>query len=112
MKLTRLLLVFSLGVVSGLVMGCETPVAGRHGPAAIAAGEAVWIRDGEPIEFEKEKWFPQDGVETLLDNEVYLVGRYRGVPFYVEKIDVRPYDRLYTYFGEHQYRYFEKRKQP
>ena len=72
--------------------------------------EAEWIRNGEPIEFDGKLWYPQDGVENLLDAEVYLLGEYRGVQFFVEKSDVKPYDRLYTKFGRNRYRYFELKK--
>ena len=71
--------------------------------------EPAWIRNGEPIEFEDELWFPRDGVETLMDTEVIQVGEYRSVLFFVDKVDVRPYDRLYTKFGKNKFRYFERR---
>ena len=71
--------------------------------------EVEWIRQGEPVEFEKESWYPQDGIENLLDSEVLFIGDYRGVQVFVEKIDVRPYDRLYTKFGPNQFRYYEKK---
>ena len=73
--------------------------------------EAEWIRNGEPIEFEKQLWYPVDDVEHLLDSEVILMGEYRTVQIFVEKVDVRPYERLYTKFGSNQFRYFEKEKQ-
>ena len=76
----------------------------------VQSTEPVWIRNGEPIEFEGELWYPMDGVETLLDAEVYILGEYRGVQFFVDKVDVRPYDRLYTKFGKNAFRYFEKRE--
>ena len=72
--------------------------------------EAQWIRNGDPIEFENELWYPQDGVETLLDSEVYLLGEYKGVQFFAEKVDVRPWERLYTKFGRNKFRYYEKHK--
>ncbi len=72
--------------------------------------EAEWIRNGEPIEFEKESWYPVDDVEHLLDSEVIPVGEYRGVQIFVEKVDVRPYERLYSKFNVNQFRYFEKKK--
>ncbi len=70
--------------------------------------EARWIREGESIEFEGEKWYPQDSLDYLRDDEVYYLGDYRNVQFFVEKIDVRPYDRLYTKFGQYQFRVFQK----
>ena len=72
--------------------------------------EAEWIRKGEPISFEGELWYPQDGIETFLDSEIYLLGEYQEVQFFVEKLDVRPYKRLYTKFAHNQYRYFEKKE--
>ena len=72
--------------------------------------EAQWIRNGEPIEFANELWYPQDGVETLLDSEVYLLGEYKGVQFFAEKIDVFPLERIYTKFGRNKFRYYEKHK--
>ncbi len=73
--------------------------------------EPAWIRNGEPIKFEGAQWYPTDGVENLLDSEVYSVGEYRGVPFFVEKIDIRPYNRLYTKFDKNKFRYFKKREE-
>ena len=91
--------------------GCQT---GRSGNTNVnvfllSASEADWIRNGEPIEFEKEKWYPQDGIESLLDSEVYIMGEYRGVQFFVDRTDVRPYNRLYTKFGKNKFRYFKKK---
>ena len=70
--------------------------------------EAEWIRNGEPVEFEGEKWYPADALENLLDSEVYLIGEYRDVSLFVDMTDVRPYERLYTRFGRNKYRFFEK----
>ena len=71
--------------------------------------EPVWIRNGEPLEFEGELWYPVDGVESLLDSEIYLLGEYRNIQFFIDKVDVRPYNRLYTKFGKNKFRYFKKR---
>ena len=73
--------------------------------------EADWIRNGQPLEFEGEMWYPQDGIESLLDAEVLLLGEYQGVQIFVDKQDVRPFNRLYTKFNKNQFRYFEKQKQ-
>lgn len=70
--------------------------------------EADWIRQGEPIEYAGELWYPVDVLENLLDSEMYLLGEYRNVQFFISKEDIRPYDRLYTKFGLHKYRVFEK----
>jgi len=90
--------------------GCQTTKrnVGQLHTYRLAASEAEWIRNGEPIEFEGEKWYPADGTESLLDSEGYLTGEYRGVQFFVDKIDVRPYDRLYTKFSKNKFRYFTK----
>ena len=77
----------------------------------MAAVEAEWIRNGEPIEFEEELWYPADSVEGFLDSEMMLVGTYRNVQFFIDKVDVRPYDRLYTKFSRNQFRFYEKRKE-
>lgn len=70
--------------------------------------EPVWVRNGEPIVFEAEDWFPTDEVENLLDSEVYEAGMYRDIPFFIEKADIRPYDRVYTHFSRNRYRAFEQ----
>lgn len=75
----------------------------------IPAVEAPWIRNGEPIEYEGELWYPADGTESLQDSEVFLIGEQRGIQFFVDKLDVRPYNRLYTKFGRNKFRYFKKR---
>ena len=70
--------------------------------------EAGWIVKGEPVVFEGQQWAAQDYVDILLDSEVVLVGEYNGVQLFVEKIDVRPYDRLYTKFGVNKFRVLTK----
>ena len=100
--------VFSLFFVLWLCVGCSRTLETAQ-LYPVPAEEAEWIRQGEPIEFEGERWYPVDGVENLLDSEVYLAGEYRGVQIFVEKMDVRPYDRLYTKFEKNRFRYFEKR---
>jgi len=90
--------------------GCQTPQgnAGRIHGYPYPSSEANWIRNGEPIEFEGKLWYPADGIETLLDPEVHIVSEYRGVQVFVDKVDVRPYNRLYTKFGTNKFRYFKK----
>src|SRR3989338_4184938 len=78
----------------------------------VSSVEAQWIRDGEPLEFEGERWYPADGTEGFLDAEVYSLGEYRGVQFFADKVDVRPFERLYTKFGKNRFRYFERSKSP
>ncbi|MFA5087558.1 MAG: hypothetical protein WC552_00825 [Candidatus Omnitrophota bacterium] len=100
-----------LGILLAILAGCSTAKGnvGRMATYAVSPCEADWIRNGEPIEFEGEKWYPQDSMEILLDAEVYLLGEYHGVQFFIEKVDVRPYSRLYTKFGRTKFRIFEKR---
>lgn len=109
MKKTKtLFIILMLGVI---VSGCRT-VKGNVGEMPsypFPAREAQFILNGEPIEFEGEFWFPADDTESLLDSEIFLLGEYRGVQFFIEKTDVRPYKRLYTKFGRNKYRYFETR---
>ena len=76
----------------------------------MTALEAEWIRNGEPLEFEDELWYPVDGIEGFLDSEMSLVGEYLGVQFFVDKVDVRPFERLYTKFSRNKFRFFEKRQ--
>ena len=73
--------------------------------------EPEWIRNGEPIKFDGELWHPLDGLESFVDSEVYLAGEYRGVQFFVDKVDVKPYDRIYTKFGKNKFRVFERREE-
>lgn len=80
---------------SGLIQSYGSPVI-----------EAAWIRNGQPLIFENHEWYPVDDTETLLDNEVFQVGEYQGVAVFVEKIDARPYDRLYTKFAKGRFRYY------
>ena len=103
---------YVLMIAGFLLTGCLGAGQGNLGRVQIykvPVVEAEWIRNGEPIEFEKEMWYPADGVENLLDPDVVQVQEYRGVEVFIEKIDVRPYDRLYTKFGSNQFRYFEKK---
>lgn len=70
--------------------------------------EPVWIRHAEPVEFEAAAWFPTDNVENLLDHEVYQAGVYRDVPFFIDRTDVRPFERIYVRFAPNRYRACEK----
>jgi len=90
--------------------GCQGAVGniGQLQSYSVGATEAGWIRNGEPIEFEEEFWYPKDEVESLQDIEMHMLGEYRGVQFFVEKTDVRPYNQLYTKFGRNRFRSFEK----
>ena len=94
------------------IVGCQSTGGniGHIQSYPIADIEAEWIRNGEPIEFEKEFWYPADSIESFLDSEMSLLGEYRGVQFFIDKVDVRPYDRLYTKFSRNKFRFFEKRQ--
>ena len=93
-----------------VLTGCSTTRMSNGGQMEMYSApeeETEWIRNGEPIEFDGKLWYPQDGIENLLDSEVYLMGEYRGVQFFAEKTDVKPYAHLYTKFAKNRYRYFE-----
>ncbi len=95
-----------------LLAGCQTAGGnvGHIQSFSLSGMEADWIRNGEPIKFEDQLWYPADNVEGFRDSEMHLVGEYRGVQLLVDKVDVRPYDRLYTKFGKNKFRFFEKRR--
>jgi hypothetical protein len=92
--------------------GCvTTPVRKQQGVHFVApVKESEWIRNGEPVEFEGEMWYPQDDIEILEDSEMLLIGNYEETQLFIEKVDVRPYNRLYTKFGQHKFRIFKKLK--
>ncbi len=71
--------------------------------------EAAWVRNGDPIDYDGAKWFAVDDVENLLDSEVYQIAEYKDVQIFVDKIDAKPYDRLYTKFSKNKFRYYERR---
>ena len=71
--------------------------------------ESGWIRNGEPIVLEKEKWYPMRDVEDLTDAEVYQIGEYKNVQIFVDKVDVKPYQRIYTKFAKNKFRYFMRK---
>ena len=111
MKIRHFLFLFFILVFCG----CTTTRSGNRGQLQtfpVYTSEPEWIRNGEPLEYEGELWYPQDGVEGLLDSEVMYMGEYRGIQFFIDKIDVRPFDRIYTKFAKNKFRYFEKRPEP
>lgn len=93
--------------------GCTPPQQMKHHKDVLSAYtgslEPEWIRNGDPLEFEGTKWYPKDDVETFLEDEVYPVGTYKGLQIFVDKVDVRPFDRLYTKFDDTKYRVFMRR---
>jgi len=94
-----------------LISGCQSTSgnAGRLYDHSQTSTEEAWIRDGKPIEFESELWYPADGIESFLDSEMYFVMEYKGIDVLIDKVDVRPYERLYTKFDRNKFRFFEKR---
>ena len=93
------------------MVGCASTKrnAGMMAKYRVPESEADWIRDGEPIKFEEMLWYPEDRFDVLLDSEVYYVEDYRGVPFFVQKIDVKPYNYMYTKFGRNKFRVYLKK---
>lgn len=104
MNFKNVILVFIIFILSGCISSGEKIAEIYPWPKI----EAEWIRDAEPIEFEDEFWYPVDNIENLLDEEMLLMGEYNSVKFFVEKKDIKPYERLYTKFGPHKYRIFER----
>ena len=99
-------------ILAGSGGGCTTVSSDNGGvvqsyPAPVI--EAGWIRNGEPIEFDGHKWYPANDYEVLQDQEVFQVTEYKGVQVFVEKIAVKPYERIFTKFDKNKFRYFERR---
>ena len=108
-------MVYSIACLLCLVfcLGCAHLNAGNDGQLQsypVGAIEAGWIRNGDPAEFDGDKWYPVNDVESLTDSEVYQVGEYKGVQIFVEKIETKPYSRIYTKFEKNKFRYFERKK--
>ena len=96
----------------GFLGGCAAMNSGNDGqvqsyPTPVI--EAQWIRNGDPIEYDGYKWYPGNDYEVLQDSEVLQIGEYKGVQIFVEKIAVKPYERIYTKFDKNKFRYFERR---
>lgn len=100
--------VMALVLMMGLT-GCHS-VRSRSNDALNAAQwvEPAWVRNAEPVEFEGQSWFPTDNVENLLEYEVYQAGVYRDRPFFIDRQDVRPFERIYIRFAPDKYRACEK----
>ncbi len=99
-----------LFILTGFLGGCASVNSGNNGqvqsyPSPVI--EAGWIRDGEPIEYDGYKWYPVKDYEVLQDSDVFQIGVYKGVQIFVEKIAVKPYERIYTKFDKNKFRYFE-----
>lgn len=72
--------------------------------------EAQWIRDGMPIDYAGTLWYPVDDIESFTDSEMLKIGEHNGVPYFVDRVDIKPYNRLYTKFGRNKFRYYEAKK--
>ena len=99
-------------VLAGFGGGCASLNSDNNGqiqsyPAPII--EAGWIRNGDPIIYGGTKWYPVNDYEILQDSEVFQVTEYKGVQVFIEKIDTKPYERIYTKFDKNKFRYFERR---
>ena len=100
-----------LFMLTGFWGGCASVNSGNNGQVQsypVSAIEAGWIRDGDPIEYDGDRWYPVNDYEILQDSEVFRIGEYKGVQIFVEKIAVKPYERLYTKFDKNKFRYFER----
>ena len=81
------------------------------GGFSYSAVEPSWIRDGELLEFDNQIWYPQDSVDLFTDDEVMPIGKYKEATIFVDKVDIKPYDRLYTKFGKNKFRLFKLKPQ-
>ena len=98
-------------MLTGLLGGCASVSSDNDGQVQSYAApviEAAWIRAGEPIEYDGYKWYPVNDYEVLQDSEVFQVSEYKGVQVFVEKIAVKPYERIYTKFDKNKFRYWER----
>ena len=95
-----------------MITGCQSTSGNTgnvHHSYSQGSVEAQWIRNGNPISFEDDLWYPADGVESFKSSEMLLMGDQHGTQFFVDKVDVRPFNRLYTRFDKNKFRFFEKR---
>lgn len=101
-------------VICGVLTGCTHKPKGNVGMMptfAVPKTEAEWIKNGEALAFENEQWYPQDSIDILMDAEVEAVGTYQGTTIFIDKMDVRPYNRLYTKFAKDKFRIYKKKHQ-
>ena len=101
-----------VGLIAVLALfngGCSSSMGneGNISTYKIVNPEPDWIRNGEPLEFESELWYPRDSLDILLDSEVMVVGDFRGLQIFIQAVDVRPYNRVFTKFGKNKFRVFE-----
>jgi len=104
LTLSLLSAVFAAGCVNGHTGNNDGQLQSYPYPAV----EAGWVRNGEPIEYGGQRWFPVNDVEVLMDSEVTPIGEYKGMQIFVDKIDTKPYDRIYTKFAKNKFRYYER----
>lgn len=104
----RFFIIFILLFFISSLLGC---VAGsssrRYGDYAMK--EADWIKEGRPLINKNNKWYPTEYIENHLDSEMEYVGEFQQVSFYVERRQIKPYNRIYTKFEYHKYRRFTKK---
>ena len=99
-------------IIIGFLGGCTTVSPGNDGQVQSYTAPVIepeWIRNGEPIEYDGNKWYPVNDFEILQDSEVFQIAEYKGVQIFVEKIATKPYERIYTKFDKNKFRYFERR---
>ena len=106
MKYRNFWYIFSSLFLLGLLCGCSGPVP--YTRAGYLPKEPDWIKNGEPLVYENQNWYPTEDVENLKDDEVECIAEYKKIPFYAEKIQIKPFNRLYTRFGKNKYRQFSK----
>jgi hypothetical protein len=99
-------------LVLAFLGGCTTINSDNNGQVqsySVPVIEADWIRNGEPLEYDGNKWYPVNDYEAMQDAEVFQIGEYKGVQIFVEKIETKPYERVYTKFDKNKFRYWERR---
>ena len=110
MKSAKILFNWALFSLLIMIFGCVSYAPGKfRGDFPIK--EDAWIREGLPIIFQDQSWYPTEDIENLLDSEMELRGEYKGVPFYIEKRQIQPFNRIYTKFDNHRYRVFKKQRE-
>jgi len=96
---------FVVGMV--LISGC----GGGAPVETIAYVEPDWVREGEPVILQEVKWYPLDVIEHFEYREMVYVDEYKGQKVFVEKRDVKPYDRLYMKIDPLTFRAFKQKKE-
>jgi hypothetical protein len=101
--------IFLVSLFFIILSGCTSTSGGNYG-RDYALREADWIKEGKPIIFDSRTWNPTEYIENHLDSEMDYVGEFQKVPFYVERRQIKPYNRIYTKFDYHKYRLFLEKK--